>query len=645
MSASLLTLASSLAATKTSQETHEQNQSLPRLVREKPFDEYIVEWEEKDRKDQERWHSQQLPFQGYDTNAAVNLVSSALNQLGIQERPLTTGQCSYVKSPDGKTTLSHHKEVQETHKIRDYGLSQTKVAYVANDNQAHRETFTSTLPKGQTYKNGRKHPFHAFSLKLNGVTIDFDAGHGIDQADTVVRNGRNSSTDPQNFTPQNRFYNQNIRNHMVQHTIRPNGGAYKEISIYDDTKPIHVTLSSKEKCELPVGFIFIAFENHQISRTFYFPNLISYENLIREKGLKPDYKSMMDYFEIQPNSVSNDIIGQGEVDEHTRTLREHEERGYRSLSGRYDPVSHVKMPRPAKAALRRYLARHHLEQASHLEFRSIENKAALVRIYTDKMKYIHLDNASATEKAERQAQYWKAYKDEEAVLAKELGVPPDQINLADYAIDFNVLHRRLNNQIPQDNLWEQALKRVQNTQKKLEEGQGLYYPERAKTWLKRIEKTVDDNPVIDDLIKLLELYDIPELTNSEKRNHFEKLLIQQGKTASLEEQKSIGDYFYYQLRDGDREGEKAQLEKHVSHWLTIIEKGIFESRKITEITEAAEWYHKGYGIIQRDREKARALYKILLPYADKAERRRIRYCLKSLKDEASYERHQKDEES
>lgn len=587
-------------------------------------------WEEMEAKDKEQqtaWLQQQSLFEGYNTTGDASLVTDALSQLGLNEKPLAFGQREYIEDQNGLTTFMHYKHQTDSFQVKDYGLSATKLSYVAEDNTQHRETFTPTLPKGRTYKAGRKHPFPAFSLMVKGENIDFDAGHGIDQADTVLANGRNSSTDPSNFIPQNRYYNQKIRNHIVNHEVRKQiAGSYKEIDVYDDTEPLFYTFPNGKKCNIPIGFLFIIFSNHQVARTFYFPNLISYEKLIAAQHITLGYRSFMDYFEISQTAVVNEAIKIGETDKHTRIVNGHEEKGYRSLSGRFDIVGHIEMPNPAKAALRRLIAIYHMEKAAHLEFRCVENKAQLVDIFTRRMKYYALDKATEQEEVERQRAYWQVYEDEEQNLAKDGNV----VDMVSYAISFENLNLRLRGLIPENDPRELALKRIQNRHKELERGQSLYYPERAKQWLTRVEESVRQSPNIEDIIRLLGLYDIPEVQSLDKKRAFEALLEERGNEASLEEQKDIGDYFYYQLENTDRGTEIASLQVKVDSWKAIVEKRIDESTSIEDLTQAAEWYHGGRGMFDQDFDRAREIYQTLFPAVDSTEKERIKRCLKQL---------------
>jgi hypothetical protein len=593
-------------------------------------------WEkidDEDSKQQQVWFQQQASFAGYNASSNVTAVTSAMQKLGLNEKPLAFGQRTYIKQADGSFLYTTYMGSPDKLAVKDFGLSPEKLAFVAKDDEEHRETFTSTLPKGKTYKANRKHPFSAFSLTIKNVKIDFDAGHGIDQADTVLANGRDSSTDADNFVPQNRYYNQKIRNHMVNHAIRGPNGSYKEISVYDKDEPIIHTLSNGEKCHIPIGFIFIIFKNHEVTRTFYFPNLISYESLIQEQKLTPNYVSMMKYFELSKEVVSNRSITVGDTDGQTRAVSDHSNKGYRSLSGRYDVVSHLTIPRPAKAALRRLLAIYHMEQAAHLEYRCVEEKAQLVEIYTRHMKYFALDKATKQEREIRKQAYWQAYKDEEQKLAENNGI---SVDLVDYALDMGSFLLRIHNKIPANDPIELALQRVQERHKALEKGQSLYNPERAKIWLARIEDTVSKSLEIEDIIRLLNLYDIPDVQDKDKKLYFEELLEQRGALASLDHQKQIGDYFNEQLSNEERTAESKALQQKVEKWKVIVEHKIANSKSVEELTEAAEWYHGGRGMFNADIDKARQIYKRIFRFVDAQEQSRINYCLEDLDKREAY---------
>lgn len=601
----------------------------------------LAKMEAEDKRYQDHWLQQQTAFANYDSSGDVNQVTTALGHLGIDERPLAFGQRSYIVSPTGETQFASYKHQTDGLQIRDYGLSPTHVSYIATEGDRYRETFTPTLRKGKTFKGNRNHPFHAFSLTIKGENIDFDAGHGIDQADTVLANGRNSATDPLNFVPQNSFYNQFIRNPIVNHETRNQPeGSYREISVYDDLSPTLYTLSNGQTCHIPIGFIFVIFRNHQVARTFYFPNLISYEKLTQKQGIKPGYRNYMKYFAISQETVVNTPVKVGDTDQHIRAENDHSFKGYRFLSGRYDVVDHINMPNSAKAALRRLLAVYHMEQGAHLEFRCVEQKAELVNIFTGKMKYYALDNADEEEEEVRNKAYRQAFKEEEKMLVAahpELG---EKFDLAEYAISDEYFLQKLDGKIRSDDPREMALNRVHEAHKRRKKGQDLYNPERAKLWLSRTEKAVQDMPQIEDIIRLLHLYDIPEVADLNKKRSFEILLETQGHSATLEEQKMVGDYFFYELKNDTRDSEKQLLQKKANTWKAIIEKRIDESTSVAEVKKAADWYHDGSGILPENMAKARKFYKLVIPKLKKYERERIIRCIQALDQKEAYRKNQ-----
>jgi len=80
----------------------------------------------------------------------------------------------------------------------------------------------------------------------------YDKSHGIDYADTLEGpNVRNSSTDPNNFTPGASWWNRGPRNTLVQR-IRAAGGGYRELPVFDANPPL-----TANGTPIPREFIFV----------------------------------------------------------------------------------------------------------------------------------------------------------------------------------------------------------------------------------------------------------------------------------------------------------------------------------------------------------------------------------------------------
>ena len=80
----------------------------------------------------------------------------------------------------------------------------------------------------------------------------YDKSHGTDYADTLEGpNVRNSSTDPNNFTPGAAWWNRGPRNALVQR-IRTIGGGYRELPLYDANPPL-----TANGTPIPREFVFV----------------------------------------------------------------------------------------------------------------------------------------------------------------------------------------------------------------------------------------------------------------------------------------------------------------------------------------------------------------------------------------------------
>lgn len=116
-----------------------------------------------------------------------------------------------------------------------------------------------TRPSGDTYQGsenrlpsglretGENNPFLE-----EGTGRLFEKGHGIDYVDRIEGPGvRSSNADPANFTPQARFWNSFLRNHLVR-AIRGRGGGYREMPIYESNPSM-----TANETPIPSEFIFV----------------------------------------------------------------------------------------------------------------------------------------------------------------------------------------------------------------------------------------------------------------------------------------------------------------------------------------------------------------------------------------------------
>ena len=433
--------------------------------------------------------------------------SKGVGTLGPEEFPLPRRGQVYVG--DKKTGKTELKQITTNHSsyidsdITVYaGDIPGEINYLASGDERSQESFAYTRAK--TYKGSRKYPLKPYQYKSkteDSIVLSFDRGHGIDHAD----GDKDSSAAFENYTPQVSFYNQHIRNPLVKR-IRQNEGSYKEISIYDDD-PTHIDGGTR----LPIGFIFMEFYNHKRARTYYFPNSIAYKSVEDENGdILEGYEKFCKFFEINDvGAFKNSILEQGAVEEHTRAIHDHSWIGYRTLSGRFQivPEEHGGIPRAAQIALHKMIAVHHLQQAGELEFKTIEQKAALVRTFSSRFKYLTFDSKDSAKEAARQKNSDKFW-----VELSEAGISENEYL---YGLAF-ANPEKLNSE------GKKKYKKLTEIEErcKLEEdqeaGEDLYNLGHARYWLDRIEQQLNEEEgTIEEKELLLELYQIPDLRNAE----------------------------------------------------------------------------------------------------------------------------------
>ncbi len=552
----------------------------------------------------------------YKTSSAYSAaVASGLGELRCEELPLPISGQVYVREKTGPVLKTDPTSAlfPTLGEMSVYGPdAEGRVNTLFSGDHYKQESFSHT--RVDVYKGSRKYPLAAYQYEHvteSGERIRFDRGHGIDHADGDAV----SSSELRNYTPQNSYYNRNIRNPLVGN-IRANKGSYREIAIYDPSYQVVIN----GKIYVPIGFVFLEFYGHVKKRTYYFPNLIDYATINTSSGtVLSGYRQFCDFFEIDDNGAFlNCVVEEGKIDEHLRGMRRHSMIAYQSLSGRFEVIADKMpgIPKAAKAALHKMLAVHHMERAGEMEFAGVEEKVEIVRTLTDKMKYIQLDRGTKEKKEARQK---NAQAFEEALAKESLDFDEAMLfliaNPETLTPEAQAKHRKVSEILKQNKLKDED-----------EEGESLYDLAKAKSWLERIEIQVEKESRIEDKIALLELYQIPELQDDLKRQTLIQKLEEQGDVAStIDEKRQIANYFYY-LGKTEKAGK----------WLTAMEAQLFSDGTIEEKLEAADWYSRGRGIIPCDTKKAKQLYEEVLasPYGENAdERRRIEYILSSISTE------------
>lgn len=106
----------------------------------------------------------------------------------------------------------------------------SSISYGSQGKRIPLSVHSQTSSTGSTYKGPRDYPMTSKDYKdPNGVTMG--RGHGIDHAD----GNQDTTSRAENYTPQNRHWNEGARNHLVGSQRREGGGSYSESYEYSAT--------------------------------------------------------------------------------------------------------------------------------------------------------------------------------------------------------------------------------------------------------------------------------------------------------------------------------------------------------------------------------------------------------------------------
>lgn len=555
---------------------------------------------------------------GKHTSSYPQEIKASFSNMEIEKLPLPVKGQIFVQTATGPILKTDPSLLcQGTNALTAYSsgnLGETN--YLASGDKHRQESFAHTRTTG--YSGSRKYPLKTYTYKhviSAGVEITFDRGHGIDHADGNAM----SSQDLRNYTPQNSFYNRHIRNPLVG-AIRKENGCYREVAVYDPTNSILIGGITR----LPVGFLFLEYYGHIAKKMYYFPNLIDYKSLKDNSGEElVGYEKFCEYFEVIENDeLHKSVVEEGKVDEHRKEVHNHSRLGYRLLSGRHtiEKKQINSIPKEAETALVRMLAIYNLQQAGTLEFDSVEEKAALIRTLTNKMRYTVLERGNPLKEEARR----KDYQALEEALSQEITFSDSE----DDSWLFFMLLANPDKLKPEARMEKDRILKILEknpVREENQEGESLYDLEEAKKWLSVLEQEIATSSNIEDKLTLLELYDIPEIEDAAKKMTLaQKLEEQAEKSSTLDEKRQIAEYFFYQ----ESEHEKS------SKWLAAMDRHLNEGGTIEEKTNAADWYSRGMGVVPCDIEKAKSLYEELLASSDISEsaKARIARVLSTLSD-------------
>lgn len=221
-------------------------------------------------------------------------LAKLVSSMSLQTSPAPGLGKVYVGSSEHLKELKEHAHLPHAAQRVFFTDGTTPPNYVSTLGAETHESFAHTRPKKATYGGSRSYPMNPYTYhhKLpTGHIITFDRGHGCDHADTIEHSGMLSTQHRDNYTPQNYYYNEHIRNPLVN-MIRGSGGAYREIAIY------HPNPLMTDNVRIPEAFIFIEIYDDKAEKAYFFPNFVAYEALNFEIKHKSKYLDYLDLFNV-----------------------------------------------------------------------------------------------------------------------------------------------------------------------------------------------------------------------------------------------------------------------------------------------------------------------------------------------------------
>jgi hypothetical protein len=347
------------------------------------------------------------PF--YRPNKFLELIGRFSSLLPNQIPFIMPGFHVYYQSDDGKVWIAGR---------RNNGIPNSQIIVKLFDAQDNRINLIVRGPEfnfsfahtQRKLTEKRKHPPLNFTIPAGLQPFrqsdeQMQEGHGGDQADS--RDGM--GYDPLNFMGQYKYYNENIRNHMVRHQIRKQGGAYAEYAIAAYNPPL--TMSGLIAAE---AYLFLKYVNNTLV-CYLFPNYPSkpYYNIIEEylpSGKEKNYLKFMNFFKLDLESYINlfPFIYTSQVteDEIEDRMKQNIRTARRIEDGRIKlipPEKQAFYPPMVVESFNYRIALYLYEQAASIEIFSISHKLSLVEKFID---YLPADEPGINFFQPNSAKFW-----------------------------------------------------------------------------------------------------------------------------------------------------------------------------------------------------------------------------------------------
>lgn len=336
-----------------------------------------------------------------DPNVSSERISKQLSQLSIGESPSVGPGEMYIQSPERGKELQRHVQMAEEAQRRFYtdGTASPNFLSRMGTREKLSETFAHTRPKLTVFQGSRRYPMSPYTYVhtlSTGHTVTFDRGHGCDHADTLEHGGILSTCDPNNYVPQNWYYNEHIRNPLVAR-IRNGGGSYKEFSLY------HHSPYMTNDVRIPEAFIFVELYDGKPKSAYFFPNLVAYEYLKFENRHKSKYLDYLDLFRINAliEYFFNPVVQTQDPIPHMEQRNRASIISWRiplDITILFNNMTEHAFPSRARATLIRSVMDQNINTAAILDFDSLLSIETAINHYGNDRIYWELDDRSEEER-------------------------------------------------------------------------------------------------------------------------------------------------------------------------------------------------------------------------------------------------------
>lgn len=177
--------------------------------------------------------------------------------------PLPEGH-SWVRTPEGDWGVVRAPDAAAAPiEITVSGDGQGRVTHIVRSGDRVLQADVMPRAVGDTRTSGPRLPTEISDTgtrnpyRVQGEQGAMGKGHLADYADVYEGpRAHNLNRDPANFTPQARWWNEHVRNQLVQ-AIRQRGGGYREIPLYEGTPRYTVGNASSPPTRIPSHYVFV----------------------------------------------------------------------------------------------------------------------------------------------------------------------------------------------------------------------------------------------------------------------------------------------------------------------------------------------------------------------------------------------------